>query len=214
MFFELTDLLTCPRCGPGRGLILLVQQVEDRRVRTGWLGCSSCRRDYPVRDGIADLRLDPEKAAATHEPLRENELALKILAFTGLAEERAYLLLDERLAHSAAEIIEMAPDLEVITVCSGAGEGETERHGISRVLAGEPFPLAEHRLRGVAVAAGGDAALVRAAARRLAVGGRLALFDATPEDLREVERSGLRIAAAEGTTAVAERSGGSLPIVG
>lgn len=211
----MTDLLTCPRCGPSRGLILLVQEVEERRVRSGWLGCPSCRHDYPVRDGIADLRLESEEGpVATPQPLTESELALKILALTGLAEERTYLLLDERLAHVAAEIAEMAPDLEVITVRASAGEAETERHGISRVLAGEPFPLAEYRLRGVAVAPGGDAALVRAAARRLLVGGRLALFDATAEDLREVERSGLRIAAAEGRTAVAERSSGSLPILG
>jgi uncharacterized protein YbaR (Trm112 family) len=214
VFFELTDLLTCPRCGPGHGLILLVQEVEERRVRSGWLGCPGCRHDYPVLDGLADLRLESEQTAVTAQPVREDELALKILALTGLAEERAYLLLDERIAHAALEIVEMAPDLEVITVRESAGESETERHGISRVLAREPFPLAEYRLRGVAVAPGGDAALVRAAARRLAVGGRLALFDATPEDVREVERSGLRIVAAEGTTAVAERSGGSLPVLG
>lgn len=210
----MTDLLTCPRCGPSRGLILLVQEVEERRVRSGWLGCPSCRHDFPVRGGIADLRLESEEGPPAPQPVREDELALKILALTGLAEERTYLLLDERLSHVAAEIAEMAPDLEVITVRASAGETETERHGISRVLAREPFPLAEHRLRGVAVAPGGDAALVRAAARRLVVGGRLALFDATAEDLREVERSGLRIAAAEGRTAVAERSSGSLPILG
>lgn len=56
MFLPLTDLLTCPRCGPESGLILLADRIEDRRVLEGALGCPRCQERYPVRAGFADLR--------------------------------------------------------------------------------------------------------------------------------------------------------------
>lgn len=212
MFFELTDLLTCPRCGPTHGLVLLVREVEDRRVLSGWLGCPSCRHDYPVTDGAADLRLDREAAPTRRPPLEEEELALKIVALSRMAEERGYLLVDGRLAHAAPEVSELALQLEVIAV-RDAPDGSCERAGVSRVLADVPFPLAEHRLRCVAIAPAGDRALVTAAVRRVAVGGRLLLFDARASDIEEAESSGITILAAQGGTAVGERKFDSLPIV-
>lgn len=210
MYFELTDLLTCPRCGPTSGLVLLVEEVEDRRVERGWLGCPNCRHDFPVENGIADLRREPDVPRAPRPPFQDDDLALKIVALSGLAEGRDYLLLDERLAHSAAAIVELAPELEVIAVHTTAAES-AEQHGISRVLADTRFPLVEYRLRGVAIAPGGDRELVAAAARHVSTGGRLVLFDATDVDLDEVERAGLAVVAAEGGTAVAERK--SDPVV-
>ncbi|CAN5892792.1 hypothetical protein BH23GEM9_BH23GEM9_02320 [soil metagenome] len=49
----LTDILTCPRCGPAFGLILLTDRTAERRVLDGVLGCANCREKYPVRGGAA-----------------------------------------------------------------------------------------------------------------------------------------------------------------
>jgi uncharacterized protein YbaR (Trm112 family) len=204
VYFELTDLLTCPRCGPAHGLVLLVQEVEGRRVHSGWLGCPHCRHDFPVNGGVADLRLNFEATPHSRAPLRDDELALKIVALSDLAGERGYLLIDERLAHAASAVAELADDLEVIAVRSQPDES-SERHGVSRILADVRYPLAEYRLRCVAIAPRGDQELVVAAARRVAAGGRLLLFDATDEDLEEAQRSGLAVIASDGGTAVAER---------
>ena len=43
MHILLTDTLTCPRCGPDFGLILLAERIEGRRVMDGHLGCANCR---------------------------------------------------------------------------------------------------------------------------------------------------------------------------
>jgi uncharacterized protein YbaR (Trm112 family) len=51
MHIVLTDVLTCPRCGPEFGLILLAHHVEARRVSSGALGCSNCREKYPIVEG-------------------------------------------------------------------------------------------------------------------------------------------------------------------
>ena len=55
----LVDYLACPRCGPAFGLVLVAREVEERRVRTGLLGCPNCRDEFPVEDGFGDLRPPP-----------------------------------------------------------------------------------------------------------------------------------------------------------
>jgi uncharacterized protein YbaR (Trm112 family) len=212
VYFELTDLLTCPRCGPGFGLVLLVDEVEQRRVQRGWLGCPNCRQDFPVENGVADLRSEPETPRAPRPAFEDEELALKIVALSGLADTRDYLLLDERLAHAAAAVVEMAPELEVI-VLRNTPDNSAEQHGISRVLSDARFPLVEYKLRGVAIAPGTDPELVAAAARRVSTGGRLVLFDAADVDLKAVERAGLTVVAAEEGTAVAERKADPVVVV-
>ena len=57
MHIVLTDVLTCPRCGPSFPLILLANRVENRRVLDGVLGCANCREKYPVQDGLGKLRV-------------------------------------------------------------------------------------------------------------------------------------------------------------
>ncbi|HWK89996.1 MAG TPA: Trm112 family protein, partial [Longimicrobium sp.] len=57
MHILLTDLLTCPRCGPEHGLVLLADRIEERRVVRGRLGCPNCRETYPVAGTVADLRV-------------------------------------------------------------------------------------------------------------------------------------------------------------
>lgn len=64
MDVALSDLLTCPRCGPMYGLVLLPYEVSDRRVRSGVLGCANCRERYPVEGGVADLRVAVDEVGA------------------------------------------------------------------------------------------------------------------------------------------------------
>jgi uncharacterized protein YbaR (Trm112 family) len=213
VFFELTDILTCPSCGPAHGLVLLVEEVEDRRVKGGWLGCANCRRDFPVSDGIADLRVGSDERRPARPAVEEDELAVKVLALSGLAGERGPLLLGDGLEDAAANIADLAPELEVIVVAKSP-ERLAARPGVSGVVCDVELPVAEGKLPCVAIAPAGSGELVAAAARRVDGGGRLLLFEATAGDVEEAERSGFRVLAAEGTTAVAERKSGSLPVIG
>ena len=61
MHLLLTDRLTCPRCGPEFGLILLADKLVDRVVHSGVLGCPNCRDAFQVEDGFADLRAPPRR---------------------------------------------------------------------------------------------------------------------------------------------------------
>lgn len=192
---------------------MLVRQVDDRRVKGGWLGCPNCRRDYPVEDGRADLRLEPGAERVEGAPYEDEELPLKLLALSGLAGERGYIVLGERLGHAAEGIVALAPELEVLVV-GGPSRVPAGQAGVSGVLADHRLPLAERRLRCVAVAPGDDPDLVTAAARLVAMGGRLLLFDASKGDLEAARLEGLTVVTESAGVAVAERKTGSLPIFG
>jgi SAM-dependent methyltransferase/uncharacterized protein YbaR (Trm112 family) len=56
---ELLALLRCPSCGSTGGLRLDAVTENEREIRQGRLNCQACRLERPVRDGVADLLLDP-----------------------------------------------------------------------------------------------------------------------------------------------------------
>lgn len=66
MFLELSEVLVCPRCRPAQGLIVLVGELEDRRVVEGHLGCPECERRYPLRRGV--VHFDEPAGDGEEEP--------------------------------------------------------------------------------------------------------------------------------------------------
>lgn len=56
MLLDLSEIFVCPDCRPTQGLVVLVDEIEDRRVVRGHLGCPSCEARFPVDRGT--LRFD------------------------------------------------------------------------------------------------------------------------------------------------------------
>lgn len=52
-------LLQCPSCGSPSGLQLDATVNDEREIRKGRLHCRFCKLERPIRDGVADLMLDP-----------------------------------------------------------------------------------------------------------------------------------------------------------
>lgn len=52
MFLELSEVFVCPSCRPAQGLIVLVEAIDERRVRRGHLGCPECELRVPIREGV------------------------------------------------------------------------------------------------------------------------------------------------------------------
>lgn len=210
MNFELTDLLTCPACGPDHGLILLVESVNDRRVSEGWLGCPNCRTNYRVERGVADLRRPeaPEAEgvdAGRAEPFRQAELPLKIAALSGLTEGPGRVLVGPRLSGVAEELAELLPGIEIVAV-SREPVTSGERSEVSYLISETGFPLTRYGIQAVALATGDDPESVAGAATLIRVGGRLILFEASERDVAAVQEAGLSIVASQQDTLVAERS--------
>lgn len=158
MHIGLTDVLTCPRCGPGFGLILLADSVENRRVLRGRLGCSNCREQYPVSEGLAELRwgsADPPslKIDSTGNATRStagDEAALRVAALLGVTEGPARLALVGTAAGLAAAVADLLPSVEIIAVAEHRLPGP-ERSGVTRVWATGALPLYDASVQGVAI---------------------------------------------------------------
>lgn len=207
MYLPLTDLLTCPRCGPDHGLILLANRIEDRRVLEGTLGCPRCHARFPVVDGFADLRVDSTVPGRGEPPIaaaEDREAAIRMAALLGLAEGVRYVLVVGPGVAHAPGVAALVEGVEVIA-CAEAVRGWDEEHGVSRLAADGTLPFASGMLGGVALTGPGSADLLEEAARVLARAGRLLLEPAPEGAVERLEGLGLALLAQEGEVVVATR---------
>lgn len=211
MFLPLTDILICPACGPGHGLILLADRIEARRVESGALGCPGCRRQYPVRRGFAELRLDPPPAAgdapegaATDVLAPDEQEAFRLAALMGVTRGPGYVAIVGDGARHAPRIAAMIEHLEVVA-CAPEAARWPEVPGVSRLASTELLPFYDGSLRAVALTANAGGISVAEAARVLAPGCRLVWEGAGPEAPDALAASGLRLLARQGVTVVAAR---------
>jgi uncharacterized protein YbaR (Trm112 family) len=191
---RLTDVLTCPRCGPAFGLILLADEVRDLRVLEGRLGCPNCREHYPVDRGYADLRPPPraERPAAEGLGSDDPEGAIRLGALLGVREGPGVLLLMGRPVRHAERLAAMVERIEVVAAHAGL-RNFPETPGVSRLRVGERLPFRSGTLRGAA--AGGREAdrHLAEAVRVLAPGARLVVVEPEGDLEQRMEDSGLEL---------------------
>lgn len=213
MHILLTDVLACPRCGPDFGLILLADRVQARRVLQGFLGCPNCREEYPIRDGVSDLRFPPSlgpvhptaPVAATHE------LALRVAALLGVRTPGARIVLIGAGADLAQELSGLLPDVEVIGVVADPEASEHEEAGVSLVAAGSVLPFQGGKLHGAALLGGvGEASLVQVA-RVLAPGARLLIEPVSGSIAEALAAAGLDLLLEEAASVLVSRQGVAHP---
>lgn len=206
MHLLLTDVLSCPRCGPELGLVLLANRIDDRRVIDGKLGCANCRELYPIEDGAADLRT---VSLPAHGPPAGDaaEEAVKLAALLGLAEvERGTVLLAGPGAALAPQVAALVPDVEVVALAPAPAPGP-EAAGVSRVAAGPGFPFRANTLRGVALAGGADEGAMDEALRVAAAGARLVVDGAPDGAAGFLQERGAKIILDQEGTVVARAPG-------
>lgn len=220
MHLLLTDRLTCPRCGPDFGLILLAEQMVDRRVREGTLGCPNCRDSFPVHDGFADVRApprgdfsegrggeDPGSAAeagsgpAEDEPAEE---ASRIVALLGIRQGPGTVVTAGSPVRLAAELAASVEELQVVAVDPDTRAWE-DRPGVTRMAASPGLPFFSRMLRGAVVDGTLGRGLIFEAARVVAPMSRVVVVDAAEEAVDILEEAGLSVLAAESGTVVAAR---------
>lgn len=195
----LTDITTCPRCGPAFGLILLVDEAADRRVLTGALACANCRERYPISDGVADFR---QGAAATDWGAALPETALRrLVALAGVTGGPGYLLLAGPAALGAADVAQWLPDVTVIAATDGA----PATGAVDRITTVDVLPFRDETMAGVILSGGAADALLEDAARLLMLVGRLVLHPIPPQAEARLAKAGLGAIAQDDATLVAVR---------
>ncbi len=174
MHILLTDRLACPRCGPGFGLILLADRLDERRVLEGALACSNCRARYPVKDGFADLRSQPHDPGASDALDRtpDPEEAVRLAALLGIQEGTGLVALLGRTAAHASILSRLVEGIEVIAVHQGLRDSPEEA-GVSRIGTSWPLPFLTGSIRGVALDADADERQLAEISRILSREGRL-----------------------------------------
>jgi len=213
MHILLTDVLSCPRCGPEFGLVLLADQVEERRVLEGRLGCPNCREQYPVRGGELDARLVRDSAAGPDgsPDVDEGGAAVRLAALLGLADARGTVLIAGPGAVLAAEVAALVPELEVVALAVEPGGGE-EEPGVSRIAAGAGLPFRGRTLKGVALTGGADPALLAEGVRVLQPGARLVVERASAGTASVLAGLGAQVMLEQEGTVVARALGDPVPL--
>lgn len=215
MHLLLTDRLSCPRCGPDFGLILLAERMVDRRVHEGTLGCPNCRDAFPVHGGFADVRAPPrgdlpegrggdDPGSATETGSEESEEASRIVALLGIREGPGTVVAVGRPVRLAAALAASVGELQVVAVDPDTRAWE-DRAGVSRMAASPGLPFFSRMLRGAVVDGTSGRALLFEAARVVAPMSRVVVVDADEEAVGVLEGAGLSILAAESGTVVAAR---------
>jgi uncharacterized protein YbaR (Trm112 family) len=216
MHLSLSDLLTCPRCGPAHGLVLMPEAVRDRRVEAGVLGCPNCRERYPIRAGVAELVV-PEELTASDAPAPEGwsgewdgeAWAVRLGGLLGLeGAARGVVLVGGPAAVGAGRLGGLVEGVEVVVVRrggaggGGGGGGGGETGGGIRVGAG--LPVRTGSMRGVALT-GWATSLAAEGLRVLAPGARLLLEPLGPGVRERVAAAGATVVLDEGDTLVVMR---------
>ena len=183
MFIELTDHLRCPRDHAEAYLVLLPDEVVNRGVRSGQLGCPVCGATYPVSEGVAVLDAVP---APPEQGLPSAEA---IHAFLGLTGPGGYVVLVGAAAAGWRELAALDPGVGFVALNPPAAVGDEPP--ILSVVRAARVPLKTRSVRGVVLGepAGSDPEWAREAARVVLPGLRVT-GSGTPPDIRELELLG------------------------
>jgi uncharacterized protein YbaR (Trm112 family) len=214
MHIVLTDILTCPRCGPAHGLILLARRIEDRRALEGVLGCANCREQYGIVNGAVHFGAEPSLPAAP-AGAEDSDGAVRLGALLGVTEGPAFVVLAGPASAHGAQLAALVAGLEVIVVSGGAPSGAVAAPtagaggapaGVNLLgVAGTRLPLASGKVAGAALSGSAAAGLLEEGARVISPVGRLVLEDAPADAEDRLKCAGLRVLARDGRTLIAAR---------
>lgn len=159
MFIELTDHLRCLGDHDEGYVVLLPDEVKERDVVRGRLGCPTCGRVMEVAHGVLEAGDSPTVAPRDDVPSGE-----ALVALTGLGGPGGYLVLAGAAAVRASEVRGARSGVHLVLVDPPAGIEATD--GTS-VLRAPRLPLRSGSMRAVVLGAplGGDPHWVAEAAR-------------------------------------------------
>ena len=166
VFIELTDHLRCTANHAEQFLVLLPDEVRDRQVIRGSLGCPVCGRVVEVKDGIP--RFGPPTRGSAPTALSA-EAALVLLGITGPG---GYVALVGTAGPLAAGLAELLPHVHFALI--NPPPGLTAASDVS-ILEADRIPLKTSSMRGVLVGRdfGDQPDWVRDASRAVLPGNRI-----------------------------------------
>ena len=167
-------------------LVARADELVDRHIVRGELGCPVCGTRYPLREGVVDFA---SSSSAPREYVASEGMAVRAAALLGLTEPGGMVVLAGEWSAAANEILELTEKVQLLAF--DYARGLRSGGALSLALIGEVLPLAAQSARGIALdSAHATPALVEGAARALIPGGRLIAPSTArvPDSLQELAR--------------------------
>jgi len=205
MYIELVELFRCVRRHDESWLVASIDEVRERSIIRGILGCPVCGAQYPISDGVADFS-GAHPGGPDGNPViseSESEIAVRAGGLLGLGEAEGVIILGGSWAAGAAALSAMT-GARVIAANPSAGIQRAAPVAIVRV--GDAFPLGAGSCAGVALDESFTRGALSSALRVVRPGGRLA-------GPMSVERpTGLSLLASDAQWWVAEKAPDVTPL--
>jgi uncharacterized protein YbaR (Trm112 family) len=150
MFIELAEFLRCPEAHEVESYcVLMPTEVVDRDVRSGFIGCPICEREYPIVDGIAHFETPPD-TTSVHPPTDPSSVPAAELmqALLGLTGPGGYVVLVGSAALAAGTL---GPLLDNVGIVSVNVPSAPPAPGTSVLRTDGRIPLRSAMARGVVV---------------------------------------------------------------
>jgi hypothetical protein len=108
MFIELIDAIHCPADHPPSALVAAFDEIVDRDVVSGMLGCPVCRSEFQIRNGELWLVTTAMPSPATRA-LNPDEDALRLAASLDLRSETGFAILRGAWCALAGRVVDISP---------------------------------------------------------------------------------------------------------
>lgn len=186
MHVDLVESLRCPHAHEDGWLVASADEVVQRRIVRGAIGCPQCGAEWTVRDCVLSFGEEALSAFASEQPAPDASLAMRLAALLDLRDSRGTVALvgeSSRLCDQLAELT------GVLLLAVNAPHNVAAAH--SRLYVAGGLPLGVGTVRGVVLDSQHSGPVwLASAARALERGGRLVApaSTAVPPEVKELAR--------------------------
>jgi hypothetical protein len=172
MHIELTEMLRCPEPHREDTMVLSTGEMVGRMVRSGLIGCSVCRKEYLITNGIVDFTGGVPQATRTVLPSPASPVpsAADLQALLELSGPGGFVALVGEAARHAVGLAGLMAGIHFIGINAPPDVGELPV--LSLVRTGSVIPLRQSIARGVVVGADLAASAWLVEAHRILLRGR------------------------------------------
>jgi pimeloyl-ACP methyl ester carboxylesterase len=170
LFIELVEVLRCIREHDESWLVASIDELRERSIYRGTLGCPVCGAEYPVEGGIADFSGGAPKKSAKRLEDDAAEIAARAGGFLALAGITGVVVLGGSWGRGAAALAD-ATGLRIIA--ANAADDIAEAPSVALLTIADSIPLGAGSCAGVALDDSFSAAAIESAQRAVRPGGRI-----------------------------------------
>ncbi len=206
MFLELAEVLDCPTCREGYGLVAFMERAHERRVLKGRLGCPLCETEFSVFGGemqfaTPETVVENQRVEAPHvadqtsrgdPPEDTAAAAMRLAALMGLSGNGLQIaLVGPEYAHLALRVARIGGGAEIIVWCEGETGVEGPAPGVNAMRGSDPtaWPVRSGSLNAIALG-GSLAGCPGEVARCARQGARLVAGDLTEREIKQIIDAG------------------------